>query len=182
MNPVHDTVLNAAYLCRVLSEGGDYVDSLSYWTFSDVFEECDIPRSQFHGGFGLIALNGIPKPTFYVFMFFKRMEGNMLFRDEKTLVTRKEDGAIAVLAWNDVMEKGEGFKRELTIEIPVTYASAFTGLHQGGVLKKSEWDHSENAKRLGRTGTLNRIRLYALPVSVSCLSSTGVIPNTLLYT
>mgnify|MGYP000212266158 FL=1 len=125
LNPVHDTVLNAAYLCRILSEGGDYVDSFSYWTFSDVFEECDVPRSQFHGGFGLITLNGIPKPTYHVFKFFKRAEGDVLFRDERTLITRKDDGVITVVAWNEVMEKGNGFQRELTLEIPVEYTAVF---------------------------------------------------------
>jgi xylan 1,4-beta-xylosidase len=125
LNPVHDTALNAAYLCRILSEGGDYADSFSYWTFSDVFEECDVPRSQFHGGFGLMALNGIPKPTFYTFKFFKSMSGEILYRDEQTLVTRKEDGSVAIITWNEVMEKGEGFERELEIELPVDFASAF---------------------------------------------------------
>ena len=125
LNPVHDTALNAAYLCRILSEGGDYVDSFSYWTFSDVFEECDVPRSLFHGGFGLIALNGIPKPTFHTFKFFKSMSGEILYRDEQTLVTKKEDGSIALMAWNEVMEKGDGFEKELEIELPVDFASVF---------------------------------------------------------
>lgn len=125
LNPVHDTVLNAAYLCRILSEGGDYVDSFSYWTFSDVFEEADVPRSQFHGGFGLIALNGIPKPTFHAFRFFRSMSGDIWYRDEHTLITGKEDGSIAVLAWNEVMEKGTGFEREIEIELPVDCARVF---------------------------------------------------------
>ncbi|MCX7711777.1 MAG: xylan 1,4-beta-xylosidase [Clostridia bacterium] len=123
--PVHDTVFNAAYIARILSEGGDYVDSFSYWTFSDVFEENDVPRSQFHGGFGLIALNGILKPTFHIFKFFKSMEGEILYRDQHTLATRNEDGSIALLVWNEDMEKGEGFEKELEIELPVDYASAF---------------------------------------------------------
>jgi xylan 1,4-beta-xylosidase len=89
LNPVHDTVLNAAYLCRILSEGADYVDSFSYWTFSDVFEEWDVPRSQFHGGFGLIALNGIPKPTFYAFKFFKSMAGKSSIAMSKPLWSKR---------------------------------------------------------------------------------------------
>ncbi len=125
LNPVHDTVLNAAYLCRILSEGADYVDSFSYWTFSDVFEEWDVPRSQFHGGFGLIALNGIPKPTFYAFKFFKSMAGEILYRDEQTLVVKKDDGSLALMVWNDVLEKGEGFEKELEITLPVGFKSAF---------------------------------------------------------
>lgn len=119
LNPVHDTVINAAYLCRILSEGGDYVDSFSYWTFSDVFEECDVPRSQFHGGFGLVALNGIPKPTFYAFKFFKSMDGEVVHRDEQSLIVRKDDGSFALMVWNDVMEKGEGFEKEIEIELPL---------------------------------------------------------------
>lgn len=125
LNPVHDTVFNAAYLCRILSEGGDYTDSFSYWTFSDVFEECDVPRSQFHGGFGLIALNGIPKPTFYAFKFFKSMDGEVVYRDEQALIVRKDDGSYAVMVWNDVMEKGEGFEKKLEIELPLDCASVF---------------------------------------------------------
>ena len=125
LNPVHDTVFNAAYICRIISEGGDYVDSFSYWTFSDVFEECDVPRSQFHGGFGLIALNGIPKPTFYVFKFFKSMDGEILYRDEQILVTKKDNGSIALMAWNAVMETGEGFEKEIETELPVDFASVF---------------------------------------------------------
>lgn len=125
LNPVHDTVYNAAYLCRILSEGGDDTDSFSYWTFSDVFEECDVPRSQFHGGFGLIALNGIPKPTFHAFKFFRSMEGEILYRDEQTLIVKKEDGSFALIAWNDVMEKGEGFEKELELELPLHCTSVF---------------------------------------------------------
>lgn len=54
-NPMHDTAYNAAYLAPVLAAGGDLVDSFSYWTFCDVFEELDVPTSFFHGGFGLLT-------------------------------------------------------------------------------------------------------------------------------
>lgn len=120
INPVHDTPLNAAYLARILSEGGDYVDSFSYWTFSDVFEESDIPKAPFHGGFGLIALHSIPKPTFHLFAFFNRLGEEMLYRDDQMIITRKENGSIALVAWNTVMEKGEGFEKDLLIQIPVS--------------------------------------------------------------
>lgn len=125
INPVHDTPLNAAYLARILSEGGDYVDSFSYWTFSDVFEEVDVPKSQFHGGFGLLALNAIPKPTFHLFSFFNQLGEEQLYRDEQVIVTRKKDGSIALIAWNEVMESGDKDERELILSIPVTAADLF---------------------------------------------------------
>lgn len=102
LNPIHDTVFNAAYLARILSEASDYVDSLSYWTFSDVFEENDVPRSLFHGGFGLLALHNIAKPTFHLFSFFAKMGDEQLYRDKDLLVTKRKDGTIALVAWNPV--------------------------------------------------------------------------------
>ncbi|MBH8590567.1 xylan 1,4-beta-xylosidase [Paenactinomyces guangxiensis] len=125
INPVHDTVLNAAYLARILSEGADYVDSFSYWTFSDVFEELGVPKAQFHGGFGLIALNGIPKPTFHLFSFFNSLGEEQLYRDENTLITRRRDGSIALVAWNLVMDKGTGFEKEVEFELPVSFNEVF---------------------------------------------------------
>ncbi|WP_078544942.1 GH39 family glycosyl hydrolase [Litchfieldia alkalitelluris] len=125
INPVHDTTLNAAYLARTLSEGGDYVDSISYWTFSDVFEELDVPKAQFHGGFGLIGLNQIPKPTFHLFSFFNQLGEEQLYRDDKMLVTRKQNGVISLVAWNVVMEKGEGFERTIELKIPVGFKDGF---------------------------------------------------------
>lgn len=127
INPIHDTVLNAAYLARILSEGGDYVDSFSYWTFSDVFEESDVPRAQFHGGFGLIGINGVPKPTFHLFSFFNQLGEEQLFRNENMLVTRRKDGSIALIAWNPITEKGEGkeFEKNLSCRLPVKGSNIF---------------------------------------------------------
>ncbi len=112
LNPVHDTVFNAAYIARILSKGGDYVDMFSYWTFSDAFEEADVPRAQFHGGFGLVALNGIPKPTFHTFAFFSKLGEEQLYRDDNIIVTRRKDGSIAIAAWNPVVLKREGADQE----------------------------------------------------------------------
>lgn len=123
--PVHDTPFNAAYLARVLSEGGDYVDSFSYWTFSDVFEEADVPRSIFHGGFGLVAFNNIPKPVFHMFTFFNAMGSKVLYRDENLLITQKEDKALAIIGWNPVMNKEDEMQKHYRIEIPVEFTDVF---------------------------------------------------------
>jgi xylan 1,4-beta-xylosidase len=97
--PVHDTDFHAAYIARILSEAGEYADSYSYWTFSDVFEEADVPKSVFHGGFGLVALKGIKKPTFYAFEFFARAGKELLYRDDHLIVT-KNDGKYVIIGWN----------------------------------------------------------------------------------
>lgn len=101
-NPVHDTALNAAYLAPVLAGGGEHVDSFSYWTFCDVFEELGIPTSFFHGGFGLLTHRQVAKPTFHLYTFLARMGAQVLAHGEDHLVCADEDGRITVLAWQPV--------------------------------------------------------------------------------
>ncbi|MGN8647459.1 GH39 family glycosyl hydrolase [Gracilibacillus sp. HCP3S3_G5_1] len=125
INPVHDTTLNADYLAKILSEGGNYVDSFSYWTFSDIFEELDVPKAQFHGGFGLMGLGHVRKPTYHLFAFFNRLGSKLLYRDDKVIVTEKEDGSIILIAWNLVMEKGEECNRAFTVQLPLDAGEYF---------------------------------------------------------
>jgi xylan 1,4-beta-xylosidase len=40
-------------------------------------------------------------------------------------VVKKDDGSLALMVWNDVLEKGEGFEKELEITLPVGFKSAF---------------------------------------------------------
>ncbi len=103
--PVHDTDFHAAFIARILSEAGEYADSYSYWTFSDVFEEMDVPKSVFHGGFGLIALNSIKKPTYHTFEFFSNAGKELLYRDENLIVTKNADKYVIIgWSWHDMRD------------------------------------------------------------------------------
>ena len=113
-NPIHDTAWHAAYLAPVLAAGGDLVDSFSYWTFCDVFEEVGIPTSLFHGGFGLLTHRQIKKPTFHVYAFLARMGDEVLARGPDHLVTRDGDGRVAVLAWTP-----PGSGHSVALSVPV---------------------------------------------------------------
>ncbi|MBO7485861.1 MAG: hypothetical protein J6T84_07330 [Spirochaetaceae bacterium] len=105
--PIHDTNLNAAYIARTLSKIGDYATAYSYWTFGDVFEEHGIPFTPFHGGFGLLANGGIPKPTFWTFKFFKDLELNAekcVYRDKSAVIVKTTEGGYKGIIWNLPME------------------------------------------------------------------------------
>ena len=126
-NPIHDTAYNAAYLAPVLATGGDLVDSFSYWTFCDVFEESDVPTSIFHGGFGLLAHRQVAKPTFHLYAFMARMGANVLARGEDHLVCADDDGRVTVLAWQPVggTDAGPGAERhEVRLSLPVASGGA----------------------------------------------------------
>jgi xylan 1,4-beta-xylosidase len=66
-DPLHDESYAAAFAVATIMEAKGLVEGYSFWTFSDIFEENYFPSVPFHGGFGLLNLHGIPKPTYRAF-------------------------------------------------------------------------------------------------------------------
>ncbi len=66
-DPLHDESYAAAFAVSTIMEAKGVVNGYSFWTFSDIFEENYFPSVPFHGGFGLLNLQGIPKPTYRAF-------------------------------------------------------------------------------------------------------------------
>ena len=66
-DPLHDDPYAAAAVASTIMEANGLVDGYGFWTFSDIFEENYLPSLPFHGGFGLLTLHGIPKPTYRTF-------------------------------------------------------------------------------------------------------------------
>ena len=66
-DPLHDESYAAAFVAPTIMEARGLVEGYSFWTFSDIFEESYFPSVPFHGGFGLLNLHGIPKPTYRAF-------------------------------------------------------------------------------------------------------------------
>lgn len=129
--PLHDTNQNAAFLARQLSILGDVAQSYSYWTFGDIFEEGGVPHTPFHGGFGLVANGGIPKPTFWTFAFYKRLlGGECVHKDDNCVIVKLPNGEYKGVAWNMTYERF-GKHKELSIELPVGDSVMQTGALQG---------------------------------------------------
>lgn len=111
---IHDTNLNAAFIAHQLSRLGDGNASYSYWTFGDVFEEQGVPFTPFHGGFGLVANGCIPKPTFWTFAFYKKLQksnGTCVYKNESLVVLKKPNGGYLGVGWNPVKSNAEKEKR-----------------------------------------------------------------------
>jgi len=54
------------------------VDCYSFWTFSDIFAENYFPSMPFHGGFGLLNLEGIAKPSYRAFQLLHQLGTELL--------------------------------------------------------------------------------------------------------
>ena len=66
-DPLHDEPYAAAFVTSTVLEAAGLVEGYSFWTFSDIFEEQSFPSAPFHGGFGLLTLHGVPKPSYRAF-------------------------------------------------------------------------------------------------------------------
>jgi xylan 1,4-beta-xylosidase len=98
---VTDTVFMGPWLANTIRECAGKVEAMSYWAFSDVFEEQGIVRNPFYGGFGLIAANRIPKPAFNAFAILHKLGGQRLaVASDSALVTRRDDGTLVIALWN----------------------------------------------------------------------------------
>ena len=87
-DPMHDELPPAAYVAKVAVENINQVDSLMYWTFTDIFEEKGPGQEIFHGGFGLLNYQGLPKPTYHAFRFLCRLGTEKLYGADPIFVTR----------------------------------------------------------------------------------------------
>jgi xylan 1,4-beta-xylosidase len=83
----HDSLAAAAFIAKTNLESIGLVDSLSYWVFTDVFEEERNTDSVFHGGFGLINYQQIVKPAFHAYRFMNELGDETLAATPGAIVT-----------------------------------------------------------------------------------------------
>lgn len=98
-NLIHDTAFVAAFVVHTLIQCQGLADSIAYWSFTDINEEVFMPAPPFHGGFGLINRNGIPKAAYHAYRMLARLGDTILERGDGWIVTRR-GGAVQVLACN----------------------------------------------------------------------------------
>ncbi|HZS53417.1 MAG TPA: glycosyl hydrolase family 39 [Bryobacteraceae bacterium] len=98
---ITDSAFMGPWLANNIRECDGLTEMMSYWTFSDVFEEQGIVRTPFYGGYGLIAERGIPKAAFYAFEMLHTLGDRRLRSDsEDALVTERTDGTVVIALWN----------------------------------------------------------------------------------
>ncbi len=70
---LHDEAYAAAFIIKTVLEVRELVRGYSYWTFSDIFEENYFTSKPFHGGFGLLTIDGIAKPAYRAYELLHRL-------------------------------------------------------------------------------------------------------------
>jgi xylan 1,4-beta-xylosidase len=106
---VTDSVYMGPWLADTIRQCDGLTVAMSYWSFSDVFEEQGVVRTPFYGGFGLVAADGIPKPSLNAFAMLHELGDRRIKIDSETaLATKRSDGAVAIALWNYAPPFGTG--------------------------------------------------------------------------
>jgi xylan 1,4-beta-xylosidase len=98
---ITDSVFMGPWLADTIRQCDGLTEMMSYWSFSDVFEEQGVVKTPFYGGYGLVAEDSIPKPALNAFAMLHRLGDTRLPSSlDSALVTRRKDGTIVVALWN----------------------------------------------------------------------------------
>jgi xylan 1,4-beta-xylosidase len=191
---MHDTLFAATFITRTYLKCATLADSISYWAFTDVFEEGGAGIGPFHGGFGLVNEAGIHKPTFHALTMLERLGDRLLLAAADGVVTRdSRTSAVAALFFNypdEMAMRAVG----MAGSYPATRALARTGpnrriRHSIGELKPGttflveimDWEHGNVAEawhRLGSPVNLSRAdSKYLKAVADSLLRFTLAVPD-----
>jgi xylan 1,4-beta-xylosidase len=119
-NDARETSYVGPAVANVVRESDGNVQALSFWTFSEVFEEGGPARAPFQN-FGLRAYGGINKPAFYDFALLHKLGDQRIANASKSaIVTKAKDGSIAIAVWNLVPPDAQPGSKRVSLR--------FTGL------------------------------------------------------
>ena len=115
-NPVCDGVFAAALVLRGMRSAGGRVPALCYWVVSDHFEELGRPPALLHGGFGLLTVGNLRKPSYWALTLMNRLGPQRLAVSVagdgagslvEALAARRDDGTVTVLVWNGTLDQSK---------------------------------------------------------------------------
>jgi xylan 1,4-beta-xylosidase len=113
---VTDTAFMGPWMADTIRQCDGLANVMSYWTFSDVFEEQGVVQTPFYGGFGLLAERSIPKAAFNDFTLLHKLGDTRLdVNSDSALVTRRKDGSLAIAVWNLFLPEEAGSPKTVTL-------------------------------------------------------------------
>ena len=97
---VHDSYISASYILNKLKASQGLLQGMSYWTYTDLFEEPGPPTAPFQGGFGLLNPQGIRKPAYFAFKYLHALQGDSLAANDPQAMLSTKDGNVEAVIWD----------------------------------------------------------------------------------
>ena len=168
---LHDEPYAAAFIVKTAMEASPLVAGYSYWTFSDIFEENYFNSTPFHGGFGLLTIDGIPKPAYRAFELLHRLGGEQLAvagqHETVDVWVTRESGRITILVANSGLPRHPIAAEVITIRVAGARVSS-------AAIERIDDDHA-NARAawlaMGRPERLSPAQVDALERASALIAS-----------
>jgi xylan 1,4-beta-xylosidase len=133
MKQARDTSFVGPALANTIRQCDGMVDMMSFWTFSDVFEEGGPIPQPFEGHFGLRARGGINKPSYYDFGLLHELGDQRLASSASNVIaTKRRDGTLVIAVWNLVDPDKAGNTKTVRL--------IFNGLPRNALVSVSQVD------------------------------------------
>jgi len=97
---VHDSYISAPYILTKLKASQGFLQGMSYWTYTDLFEEPGPPTAPFQGGFGLLNPQGIRKPAFFAYKYLHALQGESLRTTDPQAMLASQGGNVTAVIWD----------------------------------------------------------------------------------
>jgi xylan 1,4-beta-xylosidase len=167
MKESRDTTFVGPALANTVQECDGLSEMMSFWTFSDVFEEGGPVPKPFVGMFGLRAKGGINKPSYYAWGLLHELGNNRIVNDAKdAIVTKTADGGLAIAVWNLVDPDQQGASRKVTLSF------AHVAPNARATVERIDEEHGNVLKRYAAMGS----PLDPTPAQVEQLNRETALP------
>jgi xylan 1,4-beta-xylosidase len=115
---ITDSIYMGPWMAGTIRDCNGLVDMMSYWTFSDVFEEQGVVKKPFYGGYGLVAAYDLPKPAFNAFKMFHMLgDTKISATGDDILATKRADGTLAIALWNLATVRQDTKPKDVVLQI-----------------------------------------------------------------
>lgn len=133
---IHDSFFEASYILNTLKRVGSAAQGMSYWVFTDIFEEACPPPSPFHGGFGLLSAQGFKKPAYFAYQFLSDLPKDEVDAGDEQSYAGKDEQGFKLLVWDYRLPKQDAnnntyFTRDLKPQKLEDARVSFKGLPSG---------------------------------------------------
>ena len=99
-DPVHDSYISGPWILTKLKGAQGYLQGMSYWTYTDIFYESGPPPNPFHGGFGLMNIDGIRKPAWFTYKYLHALRGNAIPASDPETWAASDGKQTAAVVWD----------------------------------------------------------------------------------
>jgi xylan 1,4-beta-xylosidase len=126
---VHDSYISAPYILAKLKASQGLLQGMSYWTYTDLFEEPGAPTAPFQGGFGLLNPQGIRKPAYFAYKYLHALQGDNLATNDPQAMLSANDGNVAAVIWNFDQPDQKASNRSFYTKVIPSHAVAPVNLY-----------------------------------------------------